>query len=69
MSISLEKVALARRVSSESVYSCFTGRVTIERVTYSLARRLSIESTLLRLVGRSGESARDTERACDLSLR
>ena len=51
MSISLEKVALARRVSSESVYSRFTRRVSIERVTCSLARRLSIESALLRLVG------------------
>ena len=50
MSISLEEVALDRRVSSESVIGRFR-RVSIERATYSIARRLSIETDRLWLVG------------------
>ena len=51
MSISLEEVALVRRVSNESVYGRFARRVSIEMVIVRLARRLSTESARLRLVG------------------
>ena len=69
MSISLGEVALARRVSSESVYGRFARRLSIERVTYRLARRLAAKSVRLRLVGWSGECERDNERACDSEKR
>ena len=55
MSISLEKVALVRRVSSESVYGRFARRLSIERVADRLASRLATKSFSVafgRLVGR-----------------
>ena len=69
MTISLEEVTLARRVSSESVYGRFARRLSIERVTDRLARRLATKSVRLRLVGWSGECEQDNGRACDVLKR
>mgnify|MGYP001158970301 CR=1 FL=1 len=55
MSISLEEVTLARRLSSESVSGRFARRMSIERVTDRLASRLASKSFSVafgRLVGR-----------------
>ena len=69
MSISLEEVTLARRVSSESVYGRDARRLSVERVTGRLARRLATKGVRLRLVGWPGECERINERACDSSKR
>ena len=55
MSISLEEVTLARRVSSDSVYGRFARRLSIERVTDRVASRLATKRFSVafgRLVGR-----------------
>ena len=51
------------------MYGRFDRRVSIERVTDRLARRLVTKIVRLRLVGWSDERERDNERACDLPKR